>query len=153
MKRHKSLIPLSQQHHDVLILAQLIKRNAPHYKGLPTEIEEKRKYTLEKFKEYLVPHFEAEELILIPFIIGRDKDVDLLCEEIITEHQKIASLVEEIRIKKSLEDNMNELGELLSSHIRKEERKLFQKIQQFLSAEQIDKLGKELSYLNKFKSC
>lgn len=153
MKRHKSLIPLSQQHHDTLILAQLIKRNAPPYKGLPTEIEEKRKYTLEKFRQHIVPHFEAEELILIPFIVGRDKSIDILCKEIVTEHQKIADLVDEIRTEKNIEDNMNELGELLSSHIRKEERELFQKVQEVLSSKQLEKLAKELSHLNKSQNC
>lgn len=153
MKRHKSLIPLSKQHHDALILAQLIKKNSPPYKGLPTDLAGKRKYTLEKFREHLVPHFEAEELILIPFIIGRSKEIDLLCEEVIAEHQKIADLVEEIRTEKAVEKNLNELGFLLSSHIRKEERKLFQTIQEILSEDQLIKLGKELAYLNKPNSC
>lgn len=153
MKRHEGLIALSKQHHDALILAQLIKRNAPPYKGLPTDTKGKRQYTLEKFKEHLVPHFEAEELILIPFILGKDKKIDTLCSEILSEHKKIADIIEEIRIEKNVEDNLNELGELLSSHIRKEERKLFERVQEILSGEQLTKLRNELSHLNKSISC
>lgn len=153
MQRHEGLIALSKQHHDALILAQLIKKNAPPYKGLPTDTKGKRKYTLEKFKEHLVPHFEAEELILIPFILGKDKKIDKLCSEILSEHQKIADIVEEIRIEKDVEDKLNELGKLLFSHIRKEERKLFQRVQDILPDEKLTKLGNELSHLNKSISC
>ena len=41
MKRHKALIPLSHDHHLLLLLAQLIKKNAPDYKGLPKDLKEK----------------------------------------------------------------------------------------------------------------
>ena len=35
MKRHEALAPLSREHHGTLILAQLLKKGAPVYKGLP----------------------------------------------------------------------------------------------------------------------
>lgn len=100
MKRHKSLIPLSRQHHDTLLLAQLIKKDAPAYKGLPTDIKGKREYTLITFRDHLVPHFEAEELILIPYVLGKTEKIDKLCEQIISEHQEISVLVELIRNEK-----------------------------------------------------
>jgi hemerythrin-like domain-containing protein len=89
----------------------------------------------------------------MPFILGKDKKIDTLCSEILSEHKKIANIVEEIRIEKDVEDNLNELGELLSSHIRKEERELFQRVQEILSQEQLTILGNELSHLNKSISC
>ncbi len=153
MKRHESLIPLSQQHHSLLILAQLIKKDSPQYKGLPTNIPEKRIYTLNKFKEEIVPHFEAEELILIPFILGKNKRIDNLSEEIIIEHQKISEFVELVRSKVDIEENLDNLGKLLSGHIRKEERELFQLIQEIFSEEQLSKLLNQFSHLNKPKSC
>jgi hypothetical protein len=36
MKRHEALIPLSRDHHGTLILARLLRSDAPPYKGLPT---------------------------------------------------------------------------------------------------------------------
>lgn len=146
MKRHESLIPLSQQHHSLLILAQLIKKDSPQYKGLPTNIPEKRIYTLNKFKEEIVPHFEAEELILIPFILGKNKRIDNLSEEIIIEHQKISEFVELVRSKVDIEENLDNLGKLLSGHIRKEERELFQLIQEIFSEEQLSKLLNQFSH-------
>lgn len=148
MKRHESLIPLSKQHHDALILGQLIKKDAPVYKGLPTSIEGKRKYTLEKFRDHLVPHFEAEELILIPFILGSDKEVDEISQKVINQHKQISDLVEEIRNQNDVEDNLNRLGNLISEHVRLEERSLFQKIQNVFSENQLEKLAQQLSYLD-----
>lgn len=153
MKRHESLITLSQQHHDTLILAQLIKKNTPAYKGLPTELYDKRVYTLNKFREEIVPHFEAEELILIPFILGKNKRIDILSEEIIGEHKKISELIELIREEVDIEENLDKLGNLLSIHIRKEERELFQLIQEVFSEEQLTKLLNQFSHLNKPQSC
>ncbi len=153
MKRHESLISLSRQHHDALILAQLIKKNSPPYKGLPTDTKGKREYTLYMFRDHLVPHFEAEELILIPFITGKDKTIDILSEEIVSEHKKITDLIEFIRIEKDTEENLDQLGNILSSHIRKEERELFEKIQIVFTRTQLKKLKIELSHLEKTKSC
>lgn len=151
MKRHKSLIPLSRQHHDALILAQLIKSDAPEYKGLPTDLQGKRKYTLEKFRDHLVPHFEAEELILIPFILGADKEIDKLAQEVMEQHKKIAEIVERIRREKNTKENLNELGHFISAHVRLEERKLFERIQKVLNQEQLEKLCNELSHLDNKK--
>lgn len=148
MKRHESLIPLSKQHHNALILAQLIKKDAPRYNGLPTTLEGKREYTLNKFRDHLVPHFEAEELILIPFILGSDKEVDEISQKVINQHKQISDLVEEIRKQKDVEINLDRLGNLISEHVRLEERDLFQKIQNVFSENQLEKLAQQLSYLD-----
>ncbi|HET56619.1 MAG TPA: hemerythrin domain-containing protein, partial [Ignavibacteria bacterium] len=116
-------------------------------------LPEKRVYTLNKFKEEIVPHFEAEELILIPFILGKNKRIDILSEEIVGEHKKISELIELIRNEVDIEENLDNLGNLLSEHIRKEERELFQLVQEVFSEEQLSKLLNQFSHLNKPKSC
>lgn len=153
MKRHKSLIPLSRQHHEALILAQIIKKDAPAYKGLPTDIKGKREYTLIMFRDHLVPHFEAEELILIPFVLGKNEKIDELCEQIISEHNEISVLIELIRTEEDLEINLDKLGILISLHVRKEERELFKIIQEVFTEERLLILKKELSHLENKKSC
>lgn len=154
MKRHKSLVPLSRQHHDALILAQLIKKGAPEYKGLPTDTAGKREYTLNKFREHLVPHFEAEELILIPFILGSDEKIDKLSEKVIEQHKEVAEFVEKIRLEKDIVENLDRLGNLISAHVRLEERELFERIQSVLTNEKLEKLHSQLEYLeNNKNSC
>jgi len=34
MKRHEALAPFSREHHGALILAQVMKKGAPAYKGI-----------------------------------------------------------------------------------------------------------------------
>jgi len=140
MKRHNSLIPLSRQHHETLIVAQLIKKGAPVYKGLPEDIEGKREYLLNFFKADLVNHFEAEERILIPIVSGKNKELDLFNERIISDHKKIVNYIEEIGRQRNIKDNMNELGNLLSGHIRFEERIYFELIQKILPELLLNKL-------------
>ena len=53
MKRHPALIPLSREHHGALILARLIQKDAPPYKGLPLEINGKAVYAQEFYKNIL----------------------------------------------------------------------------------------------------
>lgn len=138
MKRDKSLIPLSQDHHNGLMLAQLIKKDAPVYKGLPTDSTGKVKYAIEKWKSELIPHFNNEEKILFPFVRGRDKEIDKLIDEILREHKILNELFELLESESSVENTLNEIGILLENHIRKEERELFQLIQKVFG----DKLKK-----------
>ena len=65
MKRHTALIPLSQDHHHGLLLAQLIKKNAPEYKGLPKDLIGKMNYTNDIYNTELEHHFEDEEKLCI----------------------------------------------------------------------------------------
>ena len=149
MKRHKSLIELSRQHHDALILAQLIKKGAPVYRDMPTDTEGKRKYTIHMYENDLTKHFEIEEQIVIPSVRGYRSEIDDLCNEIIEDHKKIKNYVELLSENKDAEKNLDELGFLIESHVRKEEGNLFNKIQDELSETELDEI--ELSINNFMK--
>lgn len=143
IERHEALQPLSRQHHDGLILAQLIKKDAPAYKGLPTDTEGKRKHVLKTFEKDLAPHFYIEEEILFDFLKEKKDlpdDIRKMIREIKEEHAKIGQLVEEIEEMDNPIPPMDDLGHLLQSHIRKEERELFQMIQDYLGEEELQKL-------------
>lgn len=43
-KRHKTLIPLSKSHHQVLMLAQILRSDVPSFKGMPDSLREKIDY-------------------------------------------------------------------------------------------------------------
>lgn len=148
MKRHKSLIPLSQDHHNGLMLAQLIKKGAPKYKGLPTDIMGKVKYVKDSWENELKQHFENEEKILFPVMKGKDDGIDILIEDILEEHNKIRSLVADLSKTENYETALNDLGILLEGHIRKEERQLFVKIQALFENELNDLEGKIIAVKN-----
>ena len=128
IKRDKALHILSHDHHHGLILAQLIKKGSPQYKNLPNTTEGKKDYSINFYNDELVKHFEDEENILFPVVNGKDDEIDSLIEEIITEHKKIKQLVNQLESNEDVENTLDELGNILESHIRKEERNLFMKI-------------------------
>lgn len=144
MKRHPALHPLSHDHHQGLILAQQLKKGAPQYKGMPSTLEGKKDYAVSFYKSELVQHFKDEEEILFPSVLGKNEKVDSLIQEIISEHRKLESLVNELEKTNQLENVMDELGQLLEKHIRKEERILFVEIENILLDDELKIIGEKL---------
>jgi len=144
MKRYKSLYSFSHDHHHGLILAQLIKKNAPKYKDLPNTIDGKVEYTIYFYNTELVKHFRQEEEILFPPAKGKDESLEKLIKEIVSEHKRIKSLVDSLKTSNECEEVLDELGNLLESHIRKEERKLFPGIENVLTDIELINIGKAI---------
>ena len=144
IKRHKTLYALSHDHHHGLLLAQLIKKDAPEYEHLPKTLESKKEYTLKFYKSDLIKHFSDEEKILFPVVKGRDSNVDEQIVEIISEHRKIEDLIKKISEQNASEELLDELGNILEQHIRKEERKLFQDIQEILSENELETVSEKI---------
>lgn len=133
MKRHEALAPLSREHHDGLILAQLLKKNAPPYRGLPTDLPGKLGYAREVFSDVLDKHFIQEEQVLHA-ISGRNHKIDEMSNEIISEHDNLRRMFKKLGMYGKLEEDLDALGHALETHIRKEERELFPMIQEHASA-------------------
>lgn len=144
MKRHKALQSLSQEHHHGLLLAQLIKAGSPEYKGLPSTTVDKKLYTIKFFEENLIPHFKKEEEVLFPLTRKKNSNVENLVTELIKQHKEIDLLINKLKDSSQPEDELDELGKLLEAHIRKEERELFQMIQEILSKTELIKLESDL---------
>ena len=144
IKRHKALQPLSRDHHQGLILAQQLKKDAPQYKGMPATIEDKKNYTILFYNNELKKHFEEEEEILFPLAKNKTPEVDILINEIVNEHRKMENLVNEIQMATDLVIVFDEFGRLLEKHIRKEERELFPAIEKILTEGQLSELKTKL---------
>ena len=144
MERHKALHSLSHDHHHGLILVQLIKKGSPQYKNLPNTTEGKKDYSIRFYNYKLIKHFEDEEKILFPVVNGKNDEIDNLIEEIIIEHKKIKLLINQLESDEDVESTLDELGRILESHIRKEERDLFMKIQAILTKDELTTLEKQL---------
>ena len=138
MKRHSAPIPLSQDHHKALLLAQLIKKNAPEYKGLPTDLIGKMNFAKEIYTDELEHHFSDEEKIVFPFLAGKNKDVDDLISEILNEHSILREKILSLHQNPNLADQLDEIGNILDEHVRKEERILFEKAQVLLNDEELN---------------
>ena len=129
MKRHDALAFLSREHHGALILARLLQKGAPVFKGLPSDIHGKADYARQFYWDELIPHFAAEENFVLPKIKGISDKMDRLSKEVIHEHKDLRLLFEMISHASHLEDHLDSLGFALEKHIRKEERELFPLIQ------------------------
>jgi iron-sulfur cluster repair protein YtfE (RIC family) len=132
MKRHPSLAHLSRDHHGALLLARLLQRDAPPYKGLPTDLSGKAAYAIQFYKDELVKHFESEEIAL-KLVTGIDVQLDKLIAEICLEHQQLNLAFKSISQHTSLPDDLDALGKALELHVRKEERELFPLIENICS--------------------
>lgn len=137
IKRHKAIIELSRDHKKGLMLAQLLKKNAPAYKGLPTDVEGKMKYAIETLQQVLIKHFEDEEKNIFPALKGKSKEFDELVEELLKEHLFFFNEISALKYSEKLSDQLNLIGFKLESHIRKEERTLFNLIQELLSEDEL----------------
>lgn len=139
MKRHIALIPLSHDHHEALILARLIQKGAPEYKGLPTELVPKAEYALNLYHKKLEKHFIQEEQ-MIPIVAGISSGLDALLEDMVQEHIVLRKLFAELPAETNLLISLDHLGKSLEFHIRKEERQIFPLIQECCSGEILDKI-------------
>jgi hemerythrin-like domain-containing protein len=139
MKRHEAIAPLSRDHHSSLILAQLLKKNAPGYRDMPENIKDKAVYARKQFEEHIRKHFQQEEEML-----KKAKDchpeINILAGEIKSEHKALEDLFQALQSSVDLEGCMDTLGSTLEQHIRKEERILFPLLQQHCSEELLQEI-------------
>jgi len=140
MKRHEALIPLSRDHHGTLILARLLRSDAPPFKELPTDAKGKAEYALKHYRKELLNHFEQEEK-MIPMLKGINTTLDSLLACMKAEHQELHSLFNSINLDQDLSAQLDVIGRTLESHVRKEDRVIFPLIQDSCSEEVLNKLA------------
>lgn len=139
MKRHNALAPLSREHHGALILAQLLKKDAPVYKGLPSDTGGKAAYALNMYTTILQKHFLTEEEILTK-VKKYNTEIENISDEIIAEHIELTVGFLSLATTGKLVNALDNLGVALEKHIRKEERILFPLIQEHCPEELLNEL-------------
>lgn len=140
MLRDKNLIPLSHQHQHALALCVRIDRASPIGDAdLPAWQEE----IAQHFESEIRIHFAAEEEILFP-AARRFRSLTPLVEELISEHAELRAKFESAMNSEAPAAELKTLANRLSSHIRKEERQLFEQLQQLMRAEDLTALGQKL---------
>ena len=128
MQRHPTLVPLSQEHQRLLFVCRYLKQDAAPYEGFPLETDAKLAYIVNVFQEVMVPHIQKEEY-LFEVCLGKNKEIDILIEELMLDHQRISRMYSALTENADMILAMDLLARSLEAHIRKEERVLFEKIQ------------------------
>lgn len=153
LKRHPSLIPLSHDHRSLLFLAQLLKKNAPVFKGYPSTPEGKRQYAIESYIHSLAPHFELEEKVVFPMLLTIVPAFQEQISTLVSVHAQLSTYFHQIAQSSTpLIELMNQCGLELEAHIRHEERVFFTQLQELLSEEQLVRLGQKISTAKEVKS-
>jgi hemerythrin-like domain-containing protein len=127
VKRVLELRDLSDDHHTGLVLARRCRQaGRPDSTSSPEAAWEE---VLEAFSSHLEPHFQIEEQHLLPGLdaIGEAS----LATRIREDHSALRTLRESEAVSRALLDRF---GELLESHIRFEERQVFERTQHRLPA-------------------
>lgn len=140
MLRNPNLIPLSRQHQHALALCVRINRaqlsSQDEVAAWQAEIQQ-------HFEQEIRYHFEAEETNLFP-AARRHPELMSLVDELLTEHTRLRSYFTSASSRTLTRDGLRQFAEVLSGHIRKEERQLFEGMQEMMPAEQLQKIGTAL---------
>ncbi len=131
IKRHKSIQPISREHHHGLLLGWKIRE------GIKKEIplERIKSYANWFWETHLILHFDLEEKHLFP-ILGAEHEMVV---QAVKEHRRLKELFEN---QADLPTNLSLIEKELTDHIRFEERTLFNEIQTIGTEEQLEAVEK-----------
>jgi len=138
MLRDKSLIPLSHQHQHALALCVRIERASPIPEG---DLAAWRVEIEQIFQTEIGIHFAAEESVVFP-AARNFGELNSLVDDLLADHAWLRDQF--ARTQKLSPGEVRELAQRLSGHIRKEERQLFERMQELMSGEQLAVLGRNL---------
>jgi hemerythrin-like domain-containing protein len=140
MLRDKNLVPLSRQHQHALALCVRLDRalQAGDVDGEAWS-EEIRQI----FAQEVSTHFAAEEKVVFPAALAFP-DLHPLVEQLLTEHANLRDLFTRATTETLDVNGLRTFVDQLSSHIRKEERELFEGLQQVMTPAEFTRVGKAL---------
>ena len=137
MLRNKALIPLSHQHQRALALCVRIDRAQPIR---ATDVESWQAEIEQLFEQEIGIHLAAEEQVLFP-AASLFPDLIPLVDELIADHASLRESFGKAKGRAMSTESLPIFAQQLSAHIRKEERQLFERMQQLLSAKDLAEIG------------
>ena len=140
MLRDKNLVPLSRQHQHALALCVRIERASP----IPeSDLAAWRAEIHQLVRNEIGIHFAAEEQVLFP-AAKRLPELIPLVEELIEDHASLRVSFARAGEQNLSAEQLATFARRLSTHIRKEERQLFERLQQLMGSGELAALGKKL---------
>jgi len=140
MLRDKNLIPLSHQHQHALALCVRIERASPI---AGADVAAWQAEIAQLFQGEIQVHFAAEEQVLFPAARGFAELIPLV-EELLSDHEWLRGQFARATTETMTAAEVRVLAERLSAHIRKEERQLFQRLQEQMNVEEMASTGRKL---------
>jgi hemerythrin-like domain-containing protein len=140
MLRDRNLIPLSHQHQRALALCVRIDRASPIGKA---DLAAWQAEIAQHFQTEIRIHFAAEESVLFPAA----RKFPALCplvEELLLDHFMLREGFAKAEAHAMSTTDVAAFAQQMSAHIRKEERQLFERLQELMSQEELGLVGQAL---------
>ncbi len=140
MLRDRNLIPLSHQHQHALALCVQIDRSL---QAGAADLDALQAQIRTMFHLEIRWHFAAEEEALFPQAAAF-AELNALVEELLGQHATLRQYFARAERRELGATALREFAQLLSAHIRKEERELFEACQRLFPAETLKEVGAAL---------
>ncbi len=137
-RRHESLIPLSHEHHDALLLAWRLRTGDLSKR----EPELRARHVIAFFEYRLINHLKLEEELVFPAfraVLGVEAS---LIDVLLNDHRELWARA--AAIKAGAHDQVDSFCDLLERHIRTEERQLFVLAENRMKPAEMAKLGRQI---------
>jgi hemerythrin-like domain-containing protein len=139
MKRHPALVPLSRDHHHVLVIARRLRHATTE-----TAAETARAF-LAHWDAEEKPHFRLEEELLLPAYAAHGAPEHPAVVRTLLDHMLIRRDADQLANAPQLE-LLHDLGARLTAHVELEERELFPLIEETIPEPELDTLGNRLRH-------
>lgn len=140
MLRDKNLVPLSRQHQHALALCVRINRARL---ASPAELRAWQSEITQHFDQEIRYHFDAEERHLFP-AARPFPELSPLVDELLAEHALLRDHFSHAAASTLDVAALRAFAETLSAHIRKEERRLFEGMQEKLGPQALAEIGAKI---------
>jgi hemerythrin-like domain-containing protein len=140
MLRDKNLVPLSRQHQHALALCVRIDRASPI---VGSDLSAWQAEIAQHFRTEIRIHFAAEEEFVFPAARAY-AELSSLLEELLADHSWLRGRFEQAEAQSLSAAKITAFAHRLAEHIRKEERQLFERLQQLMSSEDLALMGQQL---------
>src|SRR3954469_1322296 len=141
MLRDPALVPLSRQHQHALAICVRIQRALTP--DATAEVASWEQEVEALFSAEIQYHFASEEEIIFP-AAAKHAELHTVVEELRREHAALRDAVQAAAERRLGSAGLVEFASALSSHIRKEERQLFEEMQRLLTPDELHTLGSAL---------
>src|SRR5260370_6779119 len=137
-RRHESLIPLSREHHDALLLQWRLSTGDVSKR----EPELRAKHVSAFFEYRLINHLKLEEELLFPALrAGLGVEASLI-DLLLNDHRELRAKA--AAIKDGAHDQVDSFCVLLERHIPSEERQLFVLAENRINPTEMGELGRQI---------
>ena len=153
MKRHPALVALSHDHHEILLVARLLRRRGVSVSGGGRLDEGRQCQVVRQFEDGLRAHFQVEEGALRVAAGNGEPRTGELLRAAAGAHRDLERMLAALDCGTVTGTELAQLGESLHGYVREQERALFQELQRLLSEPELARVGRYLAREHRPGAC